>query len=81
MPRKASSPVDVRDYQIVIDHLSDEDGGGYLATVTELPGCMADGDTREEALQRVEDAMQSWAAMAAQMGRDVPAPQRKRAYA
>jgi predicted RNase H-like HicB family nuclease len=73
--------MDVQDYQIVIDHLSDEDGGGYLATVTELPGCMADGETREEALQRIEDAMQAWASTAAEMGRGVPAPQRKRAYA
>lgn len=72
-------PVDIRDYQIVIDHLSGEDGGGYLATVTELPGCMADGETREEALHRVEDAMLSWACVAAEMGREVPAP--KRAYA
>ena len=69
------------DYQIVIDHLSEEDGGGYLATVTELPGCMADGETREEALQRVEDAIQTWAAMAGELGRKVPAPARKRAYA
>jgi predicted RNase H-like HicB family nuclease len=73
--------MDVRDYQIVIDHLSEEDGGGYLATVTELPGCMADGDTREEALQRVEDAMRAWASAAAEMGRQVPAPAHKRAYA
>jgi predicted RNase H-like HicB family nuclease len=73
--------MDVRDYQIVIDHLSDEDGGGYLATVTELPGCMADGETREEALQRVEDAIQVWVSTAVELGREVPAPHRKRAYA
>jgi antitoxin HicB len=73
--------MDVRDYQIVIDHLSDEDGGGYLATVTELPGCMADGETREEALQRVEGAMEAWACAATEMGREVPVPARRRAFA
>ncbi|HMJ06835.1 MAG TPA: type II toxin-antitoxin system HicB family antitoxin [Chthoniobacterales bacterium] len=73
--------MDIRDYQIVIEHLSDEDGGGYLATVPELAGCMADGDTRQEALQRVEDAMQTWASLAGEMGGEVPAPLRKRAYA
>ena len=49
--------MDVRDYEVVIRHLPDEDGGGYLATVTELPGCMTDGETRAEALERIEDAM------------------------
>ena len=71
--------MDVRDYEVVISHLSEEDGGGYLATVPELPGCMADGETRAEALERVEDAMFTWAFAAKEMGRKVPAP--RRAYA
>lgn len=72
-------PMNVRDYEVVISHLSDEDGGGYLATVPELPGCMADGETRAEALERIEDAMLTWAFAAKEMGRKVPAP--RRAYA
>jgi predicted RNase H-like HicB family nuclease len=71
--------MNVRDYEVVISHLSDEDGGGYLATVPELPGCMADGETRAEALERIEDAMLTWAFAAKEMGRKVPAP--RRAYA
>jgi antitoxin HicB len=71
--------MDVRDYEVVISHLSDEDGGGYLATVPALPGCMADGETRAEALERIEDAMLTWAFAAKEMGRKVPAP--RRAYA
>ena len=31
--------------------LSDEDGGGYLATFPDLPGCMADAETIEEAVR------------------------------
>ncbi len=33
-------------YTVVIKALSDEDGGGYVATVPDLPGCMSDGETR-----------------------------------
>ena len=71
--------MDPRGYNIVIEPLSEEDGGGYLATVPQLPGCMADGETRAEALERVEDAMLTWAFMADKMGRAVPNPDR--AYA
>jgi len=67
------------DYEVVIGHLSEEDGGGYVATVSELPGCMSDGDTQEEALANVRDAIASWVATAAELGRNIPAP--KRVYA
>ncbi len=71
--------MDARDYEVVIQHLSDEDGGGYLAVVPELPGCMADGETRAEALECIEDAMLTWAFTATEVGREIPAP--RRAYA
>jgi len=35
------------DYPVLIEPLSLEDGGGFLATVPDLPGCMSDGDTAE----------------------------------
>ncbi|MGZ3196185.1 MAG: type II toxin-antitoxin system HicB family antitoxin [Croceibacterium sp.] len=63
-------------YEIVIDPLSEEDGGGFVATVTELPGCMSDGRTQEEALANVKDAMTAWLTTAAKMGREIPAPHR-----
>lgn len=62
------------DYEVVIRHLVEEDGGGYLATVPELPGCMSDGDTQEEALANVRDAIAAWIATAQQMGRKIPEP-------
>jgi antitoxin HicB len=61
-------------YSIVITPLSDEEGGGFIATVPDLPGCMSDGETPQEALANVEDAIQTWIACAQQMGRPVPAP-------
>lgn len=44
-------------YPIMIAPLSAEDGGGFLATVPDLPGCMTDGDTPEEALAGITDAI------------------------
>jgi len=39
------------DYEIHTRLLSEEEGGGYLATVPELPGCKSDGETPQEALE------------------------------
>lgn len=47
-------------YRVVIDRLTDEGGGGYLATVPSLPGCMTDGETRAEAASRIDDAIRAW---------------------
>lgn len=46
-------------YRIVIEPLSEAEGGGYMAVVPDLPGCMSDGDTPEEALVNGQDAIES----------------------
>lgn len=65
----------VRGYKVQVETLSDEDGGGFLATIPELPGCASDGETSAEAVAGLEEAIESWAAMARKLGRKVPAPQ------
>jgi len=65
-----------QDYEIHIRPLSAEEGGGYLATVPELPGCMSDGETPQEALENVFDAIGCWIEAAREMGRPVPPPRR-----
>lgn len=40
--------------------LSAEEGGGYLVTFAELPGCMSDGETVEEAIKNAADAEKEW---------------------
>jgi predicted RNase H-like HicB family nuclease len=65
----------VEGYRIAISQLSEEDWGGFLATVPELPGCMSDGETQEEALANVKDAIWAWLATAHEMGREIPEPQ------
>ena len=38
--------------------LQRENDGGYVATVPTLPGCVSQGNTREEALKNVEEAIE-----------------------
>lgn len=61
-------------YPVNITPLSPEDGGGYLAEFPDLPGCMADGETVEEALQQAEDALTAWLATAVEFGDPIPEP-------
>lgn len=62
------------DYAIMVEPLSAADGGGWLASVPALPGCMGDGETPEEALADAEAAIAEWIDAAAQAGRAVPGP-------
>jgi antitoxin HicB len=39
-----------------------------------LPGCMSDGETAEEALANVRDAIAAWIEEARALGRPVPKP-------
>lgn len=66
-------------YPVVITPLTAEDGGGFAATVPDLPGCMSDGETPEEALGNVRDAIEAWIEMARELGHAVPEPSRRRA--
>jgi antitoxin HicB len=65
------------EYSVVVGPLSDEDGGGFIATVPDLPGCMSDGETPEEALANVRDAIAAWIEAAHDMGHAVPQPSRR----
>ena len=69
------------DYPIVIEPLSEEDGGGFVASVPDLPGCMSDGETPQDALANVGDAITAWIEAATDMGRPIPAPSRRAATA
>jgi predicted RNase H-like HicB family nuclease len=62
------------DYPIVIESLSEQDGGGFLAKAPDLPGCMSDGATREEAARNIADAIAAWIEEAKALGRPIPQP-------
>lgn len=56
-------------YPITLRPLTVEEGGGWLAEVPSLPGCMSDGETPQEAVTNVMDAIDCWleAAVTAEM--------------
>ena len=64
----------VNGYQIVVLPLAEEQGGGYFVTVPQLPGCVAEGQTREEAVHYTEFAIEAWTAMVRDLGGEVPTP-------
>ncbi|MDF1827812.1 MAG: type II toxin-antitoxin system HicB family antitoxin [Legionellaceae bacterium] len=61
-------------YPATIQPLSYADGGGYLVTFPDLPGCMADGSTPEEAFHQAEDAMIAWIKTAEEFEDKIPTP-------
>ncbi|HQA08022.1 MAG TPA: toxin-antitoxin system HicB family antitoxin [Syntrophomonadaceae bacterium] len=65
---------DLFGYSARIIRLSDEDGGGWLAEVPELPGCLADGDSLDEALNNLKDIIGSWLEVAYEEGKEIPPP-------
>ena len=62
------------EYTVHIERLAESDGGGYLAVVPDLPGCMSDGATPEEALRNVQEAIESWIKAAKEWKMEVPKP-------
>ena len=63
-------------YRFTVRPLGDEDGGGYLVEFPDLPGCMSDGETIEEAIANGREAMLGWLEVMRAEGRPVPAPLR-----
>jgi antitoxin HicB len=62
------------EYPIVLRPLAKDEGGGWLAEVPDLPGCLADGNTPEEAMREATDAARSWIRTAKIYGDTIPAP-------
>ena len=66
-------------YEIII-FWSEEDNA-YVAEVPELPGCMADGKTYQEAISNAERVIQEWIETATELGRSIPQPKGRLVYA
>ena len=62
------------DYAIRIEPLPREEGGGFLVTVPDLPGCVADGETVDAAIAEAHDAFKAWAAAEQQDKGTLPTP-------
>lgn len=61
-------------YPFTIRHLTKEDGGGYLIEFPDLPGCMSDGETIDEAIENGQDAIRAWIEAAKETNNKIPKP-------
>jgi len=66
-------------YEVII-YWSDEDQV-FIAEVPELAGCMADGQTYQEALSNAEGVIDEWIETAKELGRPIPEPKGRLIYA
>jgi predicted RNase H-like HicB family nuclease len=66
-------------YEMII-YWSEQDKT-FLVEVPELPGCMADGETREEAIKNANEVIRQTIKTAKSLGREIPKPRGRLAYA
>ena len=66
-------------YEVII-YWSEEDQA-FIAEVPELPGCAADGRTRQEALKNVDLVIKEWIETAQSLGRPIPQPKGRLIFA
>jgi predicted RNase H-like HicB family nuclease len=66
-------------YEVII-YWSEEDEA-FIAEVPELPGCAADGPTRQAALKNADLVIQEWMETAQELGRPIPQPKGRLTFA
>lgn len=66
-------------YDIIL-YFSKEDKS-FIAEVPELPGCMADGTSYQDALANAELVIQEWIYTVKELGREIPQPRGRLMYA
>ncbi|MDX2241911.1 MAG: type II toxin-antitoxin system HicB family antitoxin [Leptolyngbyaceae cyanobacterium bins.302] len=52
----------------------DMEEGGYVAEIKDLPGCLTQGDTLEEAVENINEARELWIETTYESGREIPLP-------
>jgi predicted RNase H-like HicB family nuclease len=66
-------------YELIISWSKEDDA--FIVVVPELPGCMADGVTYEEAVTNAQRVIEEWVETAHSLGRPVPEPKGRLMYA
>lgn len=66
-------------YELIIYWSKEDDA--FIVEVPELPGCMADGATYEEAVANAQTAIREWLETAEAIGRPIPQPKGRLMYA
>ena len=72
--KAVTAPYPFESYTHVISPLPPAEGGGFLISFPDLPGCMSDGETIEEAIQNGRDAFLGWVSAQVDMDREIPKP-------
>jgi antitoxin HicB len=62
----------IHSYPFTIRPLSETDGGGFAIEYPDLPGCISDGETPEDALQQGSDAVKAYLLSCIKHGDPVP---------
>ena len=70
----------VKDFKYRIQVFFSEEDEGYIATVPELPGCSAFGESPEKAVREVKIAAAGWIRAAKSMDRELPKPISEKKY-
>lgn len=58
-----------------------EEDQAFIAEVPELPGCMADGETYQDAVLNAQVVIEEWIETARTLGRAIPQPKGRLMYA
>ena len=66
-------------YEMIIWWSTEDDA--YVVDVPELPGCMAHGATRQDAIKSAEDAIKFWIKTAKEDGLEIPQPRGRLVFA
>ena len=66
-------------YELIIYWSKDDDC--FVVEVPELPGCMGDGQTYADAVANAEVVIDEWIETARKLGRPIPEPRGRLAYA
>lgn len=66
-------------YELIIYWSEDDDS--FIVEIPELPGCMADGETYEQAVANAQQVIEEWIETAKKLGRPVPEPKGRLMYA
>lgn len=72
--KRVSPPHRFEAYAHVVSPLTADEGGGFLITFPDLPGCMSDGTTEAEAAANGRDAFGAWVSARADAGKPIPEP-------
>jgi predicted RNase H-like HicB family nuclease len=66
-------------YEVIIYWSKDDKA--FIAEVPELPGCAADGPTKQAALKNVDVVIKEWIETAKELGRPIPEPKGRLVFA